>query len=359
MIRPRKIIAFCVSVYLLLRLDAAADIRVSVQGCNNRYGTQWVMTPSPEIALTWKWFGLGLDGSLAAYTPSEALQNYTLRTRVSFYPLVRIPLGRFFLESGYGVAQTFRRDETQNDKGSYDFKSSQSIHGEIRAAAGWKIPLNGSSAMILRGGLGHQEKNNRFFFASLGIGFGGRPGSKPGASASARPDEVPTQSETRPGSRASLSVLGGKDAISDEFRASIEAALIEKGYQVTSWDRIRNAVQDDFLRQARAGNPKAVIEPALMDSLTSMQIAFRGSRLLSLDAIVETSIRYFYKTYGEDIVVQSASVRLTRADSGSILWVTEYDSPDTSFPGCKRRMIQELAGALRRFADRDDQGKNK
>jgi hypothetical protein len=359
MIRPPKIIAFCVPAILLLILNAPADVRISIQGCNNRYGSQWVMTPSPEVALTWKWFGLGLDGSLAAYTPSGALQNYTLATRVSFYPLLRIPLGRFFLESGYGIAQRFMRDEILNAGGSYDFKSSQTIHGEIRAAAGWNIPLNGSSSVILRGGLGHQETNNRFFFASLGIGFGAHPDSKSGVSASVRLDEVQALAESRTAARVTLSVLGGEDAISAEFRASIEAALIEKGYQVTSWDRIRNAVQDDFLKQARAGNPKATIEPSLMDSLTSLQIALLGSRLLSFDAIVETSIRYFYKAYGEDIVVQSASLRLTRADSGSILWVTEYDSPDTSFPGCKRQMIKELVSALRRFADRDDPGKNK
>jgi hypothetical protein len=351
MIKPLKIIAFCIPLILPGHRGATADVRFSAQGCNNRYGKNWVMTASPEIALTWRWFGIGLDGSVAAYTPSDAPQNYSLRTRVSFFPLLRIPLRNFFLETGYGVAQMFRRDEIEDQEGSTKFESGQSIHGELRASAGLAIPLGGATRMILRGGLGQQDKENRFFFASLGIGFGtpaAGPGPRGGIPSSVSIETAGLKMDSRSAAYSHLSVVSGEDAISTELRTAVEAALIQDGFQVTSWDKIRNAVQDDFLSQAKAANPKAVFTPSFMDSLTSLQIAFRGTRVLQLDAIVETDIRYVYKAYGEDIIVQSASLRLTEAATGRVIWVTEYDSPDTSFPGCRQKLIKDLVAAMRR-----------
>jgi len=351
MIKPLKVIAFCIPFILPDNRSAAADMRVAVLGCNNQVGKSWVMTASPEIALTWKWFGIGLDGALAAYTPSDSPQNYTTRTRISFFPMLRIPLRIFFLETGYGVSQTFWRDEIWIQERSYEFKSGQSIHGEFRASAGLAVPLGGATRLILRGGFGRLDRENRSFFASLGIGFrttASGLGVRDGSLAILRLESAVPKTSPRPTAYSHLSVVSGEDAISTELREAAEAALIQEGIQVTSWDRIRNAVQDDFQTQAKATNPKAVFDPSLMDSLTSLQIALRGARLMPLDAIVETEIRYVYRAYGEDIIVQSALFRLTEAATGRVVRVWEYDSPDTSFRGCKEKLTEDLIDSLRR-----------
>ena len=350
MMNPFKTFTLCTAIVLSGISGAEADIRISVQGCNSQYGSYWVMTASPEIAMTWKWFGIGLDGSWAAFTPPDALQNYAVRTRISFYPLLRIPLRRFFIETGYGVSQTFRRDEIEGSEGGFRFESGQLLHGEVRASGGVSVSLGGSTRMILRGGLAHQGKDSRFLFASLGIGFGTKA---PQSSSDGRPATSVEMETARPAEATvppkfkNLSVLGGEDAISTELNAAVEAALIREGIQVINWDKIRTAVQDDLLSRSKTAIPKAQITASFTDSLTRMQIAFRGTRLLPLDAIVETTIRYVYKAYGEDVIVQSASVRLTDAESGHILWVTEYDSQDTSFSGCKQKLIRDLIKAIR------------
>jgi hypothetical protein len=350
MMIPFKTFPLCAAIALSGISGAEADVRVGVQGCNNQYGAYWVMTASPEFAMTWRWFGLGIDGSWAAFTPPDALQNYTLRTRVSFYPMLRIPLRRFFIEAGYGVSQTFRRDEIRDPAGGFRIESGQALHGEFRGSGGVALPLGGSTRLILRGGLARQAKGSRFFFASMGIGFGtGNPRSASDSRTAASPEmETPGPAGAIiPPKLRNISVLSDEDAISMELNSAIEAALIRNGVQVTNWDKIRTAVQDDYLTRSRKVNPRTPAVASFTDSLSRMQVAFMGAKLLPLDAIVETGIRYVYKSYGEDIVVQSASVRLTDAASGQIIWVTEYDSQDTSFSGCKQKLIQDLIKAIR------------
>jgi hypothetical protein len=337
-------------VLLFQTLRVKGDVHVGLKTCNNQFDHSWVMTLAPEMALVWKWFSLGLDGTVATYTPSNAPENYQLQMRVSFYPLLRIPLRRFFLETGYGISKTFVRDEIWTNNSGYRFTADETFHGEFRTDAGCVIPMSDDYRLILKGGYAHQKKTDRFFFVSMGVGFGAHKRAAAIAQESAPPqvaDIRPPVESLASSVLKNVSLIGGTDIISGELNAAIEAALVQSGIQVTSWEKIRTSVEEQFQKQAKAANPKSSFTSLFTDSLNNMEIALYGSKLLPLDAIIETSIRYAYKTYGEDIIVQSAFMKMIDPPSGNIIWAAEYGSPDPSFIRCKQKLITDLLNAIK------------
>jgi hypothetical protein len=339
--------------FLVLRSwPVQGGVQIGLKACNNQFGRSWVMTPGAEMALAWKWFSLGLDGTFAAYTPSDALQDYQIQTRISFYPMLRLPFRSLFAEAGYGVARTFTRDEIWTGESGYRFVSSETFHGEWRADAGCAIPMGDGYQVVLKGGLAYQNNANRFFFASMGVGFGSQkhpatkiqppgPLTDAGIAGSAEP---PIRSVLK-----NVTLIGGTSNISTELNSAIETALIRSGIQVTSWEKIRTTVEEHFQNQAKAANPKANFTSLFTDSLNNLETAFYGSKLMPLDAVIETGIRYVYKAYGEDIIVQSAYAKIIDPVSGGIGWAAEYAAPDPAFSACKQKMIGDILGAIREY----------
>lgn len=326
---------------------AAAEWRMEALVCNNDFKEGWVMTPAAGIAIGWKWLSIGADASLGAYTPAGLPQDYRTFTRVSFIPMVRLPLRRFFMQTGCGISAAYNRRQNWIGGDSYRFESSEGFHGEFRGEAGVSLRFLDSHSLTLKGGVSSRGRNDRFFYA--GLGFGIRPSRTRTGSAADTPaasdDRAPAA--VRSGVR-SAAVVGGTDDVSMRFNTAIESALIRMGIDVVSWDKLKASVDDRLRTEAKAANPRQFANRLFTDSLSVSQLAFHAAALLPLDAIIETGVDYAIRIYGEEPVIQSSRIRLLVPETGAIVWSAVFDSPDPSFENHMETVIRGLTNALPR-----------
>ncbi len=87
------------------------------------------------------------------HAPRISPGDYRHFTRVSLVPMLRLPIGRFFLQSGCGFATTTERRQIWTGGESYRFESSELFHGEFRGEAGISVPFLDVHSLILKGGV--------------------------------------------------------------------------------------------------------------------------------------------------------------------------------------------------------------
>jgi hypothetical protein len=341
-----------ISLILWLAVSAArplasAEWRMEALVCNNDFKEGWVMTPAAGIAIGWKWLSIGADASLGSYTPADLPEDYRTFSRVSFIPMLRLPLRRFFVQTGCGITAAYGRRQIWTGGDSYRFESSEGFHGEFRGEAGASIPFLDSHSLILKGGISSRGRNDRFFYA--GLGFGIRPSRTRAGSAADAPEssEDRMPAGVRSGVR-SAAVVGGTDDVSMRFNTAIESALIRRGIDVISRDKLKAIVDDRLRAEAKAANPKQFFNRLFTDSLSVSQLAFHAASLLPLDAIIETGVDYAIRTYGEEPVIQSSRIRLLVPETGSVVWSAVFDSPDPSLDHHMETVIRSLMDALPR-----------
>lgn len=330
----------------------AEEFFIGFHGANNQWQKKWVYTALPEIGIAFKYLTLGMDGTVAGYSLynpfTQGESDYLFRTRVSLYSMLQIPLRALFLQVGYGVASNFRREEryefNENEVLQYNCTSFENFHGEFRMAIGLRIPLSPHYAIFLKGGMAQQEKKTRFFFGGIGVAI--RPGNV-SASSSHSPIQVSLTPEKPLSTRLHrIAVIGTLDQIHGEFNTAITLALLKANVEVLAWEKIQLAVEEKMLQEARKLDPKYPKSALPIDSLSEMEIGIRGAEEIPLDGLIQTRIRYFYKTYGGDILVQNASVNIVDPKTGKILWIKEYQFENLLFERCKERVISDLLHAI-------------
>jgi hypothetical protein len=329
-----------------LRLRAAEwQTEASVR--NNDFGDGWILTPAGGIAVSWKWLRLGADASIASYTPAEFPNDYRSRTRVSLVPMLRLPLGRFFVQAGCGIAASSVRRQIWTGGESYRFDSEEGFRGELRGEAGVRLPVFESCGLILKGGAAGEGSKGRFFYA--GLGFGIRTSQPRAVAAAERPmDGEPDGSAAAASGVRSLSVVGGTDDVSRRFSVAIESALIRSGIEVVDWNRLKATVDERLRAEAKAVNPRQSLNHLFTDSLSAAELAFHAADLHPIDAIIETGVRYTVRAYGEEPVIESSRIRLIIPSTGAVVWSAGFDSPDPSFEHHLDTVIRALMKALPR-----------
>lgn len=330
----------------------AGELYIGLNSANNQWEKKWVYTALPEIGISFKYMTLGMDGTFVGYSVDNPFHqgesDYIFRTRVSVHAMAQIPLRNLFLQVGYGVASNFRREERcgidMNGIPQYNFTSFENFHGEFRMATGVKIPISSHYAFLLKGGMAQQEKQSRFFFAGIGLAI--RPGN-----ASTLPSVSPEQFSPNPTKSLStrlqrMSIIGARDQIHAEFNTAIEIALLKANVEVLAWEKLRLTVEEKMLQEARKIDPKFLKSALPIDSLSEMEIGIRGAQEIPLDGLIQTNIRYFYKTYGGDVLVQNASVSIVDPQTGKVLWIKDYQFENLLLERCKERVISDLLHAI-------------
>jgi len=330
----------------------AEELYIGFHVANNQWGKKWVSTPLPEIGISFQYLALGMDGTLAGYSVYNPLtqgeSDYLFRTRVSLYSMLQIPVRNLFFQLGYGVASNFRREERycviENEIPQYHFTSFENFHGEWRMAGGVRIPVSPHYALLLKGGMVQQEKHCRFFFGGIGIAIRPRNGSAPISMPSVPFSPLPEKSLSTRLHR--IAVIGTRDQIQAEFNTAIELALLKANVEVVAWEKLRLAVEEKMLQEARKWDPKYPKSALPMDSLSETEIGIRAAQEIPLDGLIQTGIRYFYKTYGGDVLVQNAWVSIVDPQTGKILWIKDYQFENLVLERCKERVISDLLHAI-------------
>jgi hypothetical protein len=325
----------------------AAEWQMEASVRNNDFGDGWILTPAGGFALSWKWLRIGADATIASYTPAEFPSDYRSRTRVSLIPMIRLPLGRFFVQAGCGIAASSVRRQIATGGESYRFESDEGFSGELRGEAGVRLPVFESCGLILKGGAGGEASKGRFFYA--GLGFGIRTSPPRTIAAAERPlDGEPVGSAVAASGVRSVSVVGGTDDVSRRFAVAIEAALIRSGIEVIDWNRLKATVDERLRAEAKTTNPRQALNRLFTDSLSAAELAFRAADLHPIDAIIETGVRYTVRAYGEEPVIESSRIRLIVPSTGAVVWSAGFDSPDPSFDHHMDAVIRALMKALPR-----------
>ncbi len=338
-------LAFCA-----VRPLSAAEWRAEALVCNYDFKEGWVMAPAAGFAAGWKWLSIGADASVGAFTPADSPGDYRNFTRVSLIPMLRLPIGRFFVQSGCGFTSLYERRQNWTGGESYRFESSELFHGELRGEAGFSVPFLDVHSLILKGGVSSSGKNARFFYAGMGLGLHPSRTRRPSAVDAPPPSGERVSQAARSGVRSAV-VVGGNDDVSMRFNTAIESALIRSGIDVVSWDKLITSVDDRLRSEAKAANPKTFFNRLFTDSLSVSRLAFLAASIQPLDAVIETGVQYAIRTYGEEPVIHSSRVRLIVPETGAVVWSASFDSPDPSFERHTETVIRGLMNALPRIRE--------
>ena len=326
-------------------------INLGMRICNNQWNNKWLITPAPEVSLSTRWFWIGADGTMGSYKPLVGRGGYIFQTRFSLIPMLRIPfIGPFFGAAGYGFSYTFRRVELENTDGKYEISSKEIGKGEIRAFLGMEIPISSKLKIYIKGGYSFINDNNRYFSASFGTSFIW-PKSYSDKKLYIKPPQKERAKTLATSIKRNLLIkrvtfISSEDIITNELNTAIETALVNSGIKVFRWKTVRQNLVQYLDKQTGENNINADNISSPVDTMTSFQIAVRASRLLKLDAIIKTHIRYTYKSYGAGIIVHSAYVKIIQPQSGEIIWATEYNPSNKSFLRCKQKLSKAVLQAV-------------
>jgi hypothetical protein len=338
---------FCQVLFLPALLawsPARADVLLGVRGCNNNWYSDWILAPAPEIAFSSRFLSLSLDATYALFSPSDSRIHYTIRTRNSIVPALRIPVGPFFFSAGYGLALRFQRDEYVSPSGRFSFESATSVHGAFRAGIGSVLSLSGSLSLVLKGEYDRIDRNDRGFAFGAGILIRRKA---PPVVIVPEPEKEIQKPEKPPPSEPvqvriqvrSVTFPETSDEIVNELNRALGVALIKAGIQIISWEKMK----------AAAGLP--AMEPGGdMDDefaeTSDWDIVSKAIETLACDGFMRTKVRYICQSYGGDILINSAQIVLIDAKTGSVIWASEYQEQESSFSRCKQRLSDELVQAL-------------
>lgn len=331
---------------MLLAPPAFAQVGLGMRACNNHWDNQWILSPSPEVTYQAKWFLLSMDGTLGYFHPSTSPGSTVFISRASMIPMLKLQWGPVFLATGYGVSHQFRREDLIGSDNRTHIKEKSRIIGEARALLGLTLPLNNTVSLMLKGGYNYQDANHRYFSVSAGFTFHGTPNlfnrgphkktieiKEAGQIRSAVTQQSPFKKAT---------FIKSDDPITSEFNRSIESALMIKGIETYDWATLRHQLID-HLSQTVEDAEKEV------HTLSPIDLTLKGAELLNIGLLVDSQLRYNYQTYGGNIFIQYASLRLIRIRDGKVLWTGHLEGGKRKFPEVKRMMAAALLEQLNRL----------
>jgi len=345
---PKRIVL--ISITMLLNLsDVHGGINLGLRVCNNHWYNHWLITASPELSFSGRWFWIGVDGTFGSHEPTGGQEGRIYQSRWSFIPMLKIPLiGPLFTAAGYGLSSTFRREELEDADGEHRIVTQDKKQGELRGFLGVEIPLSSRVRVYLKGGYAFIDKNNQYYSISVGTSLIWPKTTTPTREI---PESLPVEEKSTPSLPhiKKVTILGTKDLIIGELNTAIEVAMSNSGIRVFNWKTIQESVEQHHDAQKKEIQEKGsdLSSSPPVGTLPPMDVALEAARLLKLDAIVKTQMRYTYETYGGEIIVNSAYVQIIQPDSGEMLWATEYLDSKHSFSQCKKKLSEYVIKALK------------
>ena len=198
-----------------------------------------------------------------------------------------------------------------------------------------------------KGGYSYIDKNHKYFSASIGTSF-----TIPKSVLPSSPVRIPMDNsfvirDTVLIPHRQIVVIGSPDFIIAELNIAIETALTRVGMPIISWDRVRDRVTQHY-RDRSASISNVVIPDHLTDVNTwnEMDIAMEGARLMGIDRLIKTRLRYEYRSSIEKIRIKSAYIQIIHPISGELLWATDYETRPIPFSDCKQILIPQIMQAL-------------
>lgn len=354
--QQNKIVQFLLFLVCCNLLFASTTVQFGMKMSNNQTIDYWLLTPSAEIEFGSRRLCLSLDGWVGTYTPALDANGYTVMSHFSAIPMVRIPYKRFVASAGYGLSNIYRREEIHNAGGNLLITSGQIQHGALKAHLGYLIPYQSNLSIVLKTGYSYVDKNLSSFSAGLGIEFSGTSNQSAPVDRRKIVAYQTTISEQAPEKnpepvrpiKAKLSrfcIIENSDKVVNELNSTIEVVLIQSGMQVIAWNKIleaynQNASKADKIVSASGEVPRPP---------TGMQIALETCKMMELTTAIETSLRYTFKAYGGDVLVQSAYVRMIDLSTGNVLWATDFNMQDASYRKCKQKLAEQTLEAIQRL----------
>jgi len=323
---------------LTLSSSAFGQVGLGMRVCNNHWNDQWVLSPAPEINYVSKWFMLSMDGTLGYFHPSDAPESTVFISRASLVPMLKLQLGPFFVAAGYGASHHFRREDLLGAGNSPEIVETSKIMGEGRALIGMNLKLKETFSLMIKGGYNIQDADHRYFSASAGFIFHAPSNhrytlpEKTVARAMLNTKTEPILSSEK---YKKLIFIPSDDPIVTEMNRSMESVFMARGIESYSWPTLKQKVLHQFSATEKDPERKLHLLPPV-------ELAVQGAEILDIDLILDTKMRYNYKTYGGDIFIQSASVRLIRAMDGKVLWTGALDGSNKKLPQVKEMMTTAL-----------------
>jgi hypothetical protein len=348
----KRVAPFIIVVLMVTALPCYGALYLGVKMSNTQTHDYWLVTPSPECGASCRWGSLVADGFWGSYAPSEDPEGMITLSRISLTPMIRLPWKNTFISAGYGVSGISRRSVMHDDDGALSISSASRFQGTLRCNAGIRLPFRPHAWGTVTAEYLYVDKQFRSF--SIGLGVAVSPGPSDVQVASAVPNEEIRRAEKlfeipelKPMPRVSLGiskvcVIRNADPIANELNSAIEVALIQAGFQVISWDKVASGAEQPL--PSLSPNPG---EGNADPQARAIQIALKKHASLDFSTAVMTSLRYTFKAYGGDVLVQSAYVKIMDLATGNVVWAGDFNASDASFLRCKQKLSEQTVLALK------------
>jgi len=350
-----KLFAIFLFTILLESISAFASVQIGLKITNSKTHNYWLLTPSPDLELSGRWLSLSLDGMVGSYKPPADADGFVILSKFSVVPMVQLRIKRMFVSAGFGFTNIFRREELHDPDGNLSITSGQIQRGEFRTHLGFRIPFKPNLAMVLKTGYSYIDKqyqsisaglNMEFtLFPSVGIGKPLIPKEETGKTEKPRASALHPVPAAVHADFSQVCVVEDQDRVVNELNNAIEVAMIQAGVQVISWKKILSTVLPNAtVAVSTISNAKET------DRVSSgMQIALQQYKQLGITTAIETSLRYTFKAYGGDVLVQSAYVKMIDLATGNLLWGTDFNMQDASLVRCKQKLAEQTIAAMKQL----------
>ncbi len=334
---------------------AFASIQIGLKMTNSKTHNYWLLTPAPDLEFSGRWLSLSIDGIIGTYIPPADAAGFVMFSKFSAVPMVQLRIKRMFISAGFGFSNIFRREELHGTDGNLSITSGQIQRGEFRTHLGFRIPLKPNLSLVLKTGYSYIDKQYQSMSGGMNVEFILFPsavnGMSPILKTAAVGNEKPKKSVVQPlpvtvhPDFSRVCIVENQDKVVNELNEAIEVALIQAGVQVMSWKKI-----------LLAANPNGTVAVSTSsnsnetDKTTAgMEIALQNYKPLGITTAIETSLRYTFKAYGGDVLVQSAYVRMVDLLTGNLLWGTDFKMQDASLLRCKQKLAEQTVAAIKQL----------
>ena len=312
------------------------------------------MTPSPEVALIHSFIGFEMDAALGTFEPIDLPGSYALQSRFSMIPFLHLTPGPLVFQFGYGLSAKFLRMERKLEDPMYDLSSTQRWEGEFRASAGLIFKISDNLRLMTRGGFSYIDADNYAFSASAGLlirspwdgidSGGGKIESRLSIA-----DRSDNGGAIKPGGQLEKSIRTvciqeQRDPILSDLSSTLESAFISNGIQSLDYSKMLGTAKDHLkLNGEKVGNDQSDSQVETNEDM--MHLISVAAKLHHIDAFIQIHMLYDYKVYGQEIVVNSVSIKFIEPETGRMLAILEYTSNRSPLPALKKKMIKDI-GAL-------------
>ncbi|HDQ46325.1 MAG TPA: hypothetical protein ENN17_12650 [bacterium] len=339
-----------IPLLLLIPSLLFSEIFTGLRLYNNRWQKTWLYTPAPVTTIAYRFLAVEFDGAAGTYAPAKYQNVQAVQHRFSCIPMLHLTRGVFILQAGAGLSYKYLRNDFRIREDRYRFASTKKWERHLRLSGGLRIPLTHTLKLNLMAGYDYLDSDNYAFSVTGGVSIAApwddrKSSPRPAPRSAARDYQSVVHKEipASPSVRApigTVTVVSQNDPVITDVNTTIESTLLAQGIRVLNWDKLRQDTRETLSRES--GPDGFVDEIAFNDVL----LASYASRLLELDAMVQTEVNYRYVIYGVDASVLSGSIKFTHPASGQVLQILRYDGSALALSQFKKKVEEDILALL-------------